>query len=298
MGLLRAIILTAVLLPGLILFLYQKLTDSHYGYASVGVALLFVWMIHRGRKDYRFLSKTSATPAWTIFAEYLVFSVPFLALLVVSRQYLPAPAYVVLLFPLCFVTPSSKSARERTYRRFIKYIPAEIFEWKSGFRGSLPVIIMLYIVGLAGIYQIWFAAVSVGLLVMTLITFYAENESRQILCASERSAGNFLRSKLLRHVRCWVLFLLPLFIAAAVHYEYIWYILAAFAAVINLAVFAVLLKYAFYRPAMSAGITQLIGAVAGLCTVILPFSVLVLAANIILFFKAERNLTYYLDAYR
>ncbi len=298
MGLFRAIILLMVLVPGLTLFLYQKLPDPRYAYASVGIALLFILMIHRSRKDYRFLAKVSAIPTLTIFTEYLAFSIPFLALLVVSRQYLPILSYIVLLFPVCFIAPSSKNTRERTYSRFVKYIPPGMFEWQSGFRGSLLAITLLYAVGLAGIYRIWLAAVSVGLLMMTFLTFYAENESRQILCASEQSVGDFLKSKLFRHVGYWTIFLLPIFATALVHYEYAPYTLAAFAAVINLAVFAVLLKYAFYRPAASVGISQLIGAFAGLCTIILPLSVVVFVTNIILFFKAKQNLTYYLDAYR
>jgi hypothetical protein len=117
------------------------------------------------------------------------------------------------------------------------------------------------------------------------------------LAASESGAGDFLRHKIGQHVKYWILFLLPLFAAALIHYQYRVYILVAFVAAVNLLVCAILAKYAFYRPASTGGLSQIISSLAWLCSIILPLSVPVFIVNIVLYFKAKHNLNYYLDAY-
>ncbi len=219
MGMLRAVFFMVILLPILVLFLYRQLPLQDYNYGIPGVFLLLVYMIHRGRKDYFFLSKLLNPPAWIYFAEYFVFSIPFLVLLVVCRQYIPALAYVALLFPVCLVVPSPKGAK--AYNAWIQYIPAGMFEWQSGFRASLPVVIPFYALGLGGIYNIWFVAASVILLSLTIGSFYGVNESHKILAAAELDAGSFLKSKLVRHIKYWALFLSPLLLIAFLHYRHI-----------------------------------------------------------------------------
>ncbi len=296
-GIARVIFVVAVLLL-LTAFLYQQLSVPVYNYAIPGITLLLVCMIHRGRKDDRFLFKISNAPVWVCFVEYLVFSIPFIAMLLICRQYIQALLYVVLLFPICCTTPSFKSLKgTNTYNKWIKHIPARMFEWKSGFRTSMFAIILLYTLGLAGCYNIWFSAVAVAALCLIIGSFYGENEPLKILATAEQSTFNFLKNKILQHIKYWILFLLPLFLIALTRTVYWPYILAAFVATLNLTIFTILSKYAFYRPATSAGLSQFINAMAWLCTVMLPFSVFVFFVNIFLFFKAKHNLNNYLDAY-
>jgi hypothetical protein len=294
MGILRAVFLMAVIVPLLALFIYRRLPVPGYSYAVPGVALLVVFMIHRGRKDYFFLSRLS-NPVWIFFAEYLVFSVPLLVLQVAFAQYAQVLIYAALLLCICLVEPSPKGIR--TYDVWVRYIPAGMFEWRSGIRMSLPGIIPFYATGLAGVYSIWPSAASIILLSLTFGTFYGANESQKMLAASESGAGDFLRCKIRQHVKYWMLFLLPLFAVALVHYQYLFHILAAFAATVNLLVFAILAKYAFYRPASTVGLSQIITSIAWLCSILLPLSILVFTVNIVLYFKAKHNLNYYLHAY-
>ncbi len=296
MGMLRAVFLMAAIVPLLALFIYRRLPVQGYNYAIPGIALLLIFMIHRGRKDYSFLSKLS-NPVWIFFAEYLVFSVPLLVLLVIFTQHVQALIYAALLLGICFVEPSPKGVKVKTYDMWMKHIPAGMFEWRSGVRVSLPGIILFYVLGLAGVFNIWLSVASLILLSLTFGTFYGANESQKMLVASELNAGDFLRCKIGQHLKYWVLFLLPLFTVALMHYQYWLYILAAFVAAINLLVFAILAKYAFYRPASTGGLSQIISSLAWLCSIILPLSVLVFITNIVLYFKAKHNLNYYLDAY-
>ena len=234
---------------------------------------------------------------WVFFTEYIVFSVPLLILLVVFGQYAQLLIYSALLLAISSVKPSPKGVKVKTYNAWVKHIPSGMFEWRSGIRASLPGIVLFYGLGLAGVFSIWLSATSLILLSLTFGVFYGASESQKILAAPELSAGDFLQHKIGQHLKCWVLFLLPLLLAAFVHYQYWPYILAAFAAVVNLLVFAILAKYAFYRPASTGGLSQIVGSMAWLCSILLPLSVFVFCVNIILYFKAKHNLNYYLDAY-
>jgi hypothetical protein len=297
MGMFRAVFILAAIVPLLALFLYRRLPEQGYDYAIPGVALLLIFIIHRNRKDYFFLSKLSISPVYIFFVEYLVFFAPLLVLFSIFGQYLQALIYLVLLLVVCLVKLSHKRAKSKTYHAWIKHVPAAMFEWQSGVRVNLPAIIFLYGLGLAGIYSIWLSAVSIALLSLIFCAFYGANESLKILSAPERNAENFLICKLVQHVKCWTLFLLPLFLVAFVDYQYWMYILVAFVASVNLHVFAILTKYAYYRPVSTGMLSQIIVPLAWLCSVMLPLSVFVLLTNIVVCVKAKNNLKYYLNAY-
>jgi len=298
MGMLRAVFLLAVIVPLLALFLYRRLSVQGYDYVILGIALLLIFIIHHNRKDYFFLSKLSNPPAWIFFVEYFVFSAPLLVSLLFFGLYAQALMYVVLLSVICFVKPSPKGAKTKTYNALVKHIPVAIFEWRSGIRMNLPAIFLFYSLGLAGIFSIWLSAASLAFLSLTFCTFYGAYESQKILIASEQNADVLLRFKIGQHVKYWSLMLLPLLLVAFVHYQYWMFILAAFAAAVNLLIFAILAKYAYYRPASTSVLSQFVSSLAWLCSIILPLSIFVFLINIVLYFKAKHNLNYYLNAYR
>ena len=295
-GIFRAIFLIAVITPLLLLFLYKKLPEQRYDYAIPIVAILLIFIVHRNRKDYFFLSKISKSPVWIFFVEYFVFSAPLLGLLIFFGLNVQALMYIVLLAVICFIKPSPKGSKTKTYSALINYIPVVMFEWRSGIRTNLLVIIFLYGLGLAGIFNIWLAVVSLALLSLIFSTFYGVNESQKILIASEQKSAIFLCAKIGQHVKYWALFLLPLLLIAFVHYQNWMLILAAFFAAINLMIFAILVKYTYYRPSSTVFLSQLITSIAWLFSIILPISIFVFLLNIYLYIKAKHNLNYYLDA--
>jgi len=296
MGLFRAIVIFAALLPLLFLYIYNRLQVPDYEYFISCFLLLVVFFIHRNRKDSLFLSKLLNPPVWIFFVEYFVFLLPFLLLLCFFGFYLKILIFIALLLVICFVKPSPKVQKTTKYNFFTKYIPVTMFEWRSGIRVNLPAIVFFYCLGLVGIYEIWFSAVSIALLSITFCTFYGANESQKILIASENSAGVLLRCKIKQHVKYWSLILLPFFLISIIYYEYWFFILAVFAATVNLLIFAILAKYAYYRPASNGVLSQLISLFAWLCSIALPLSILVFFTNIFLYFKAKQNINYYLNA--
>jgi len=291
-GVFRFLIIFVLLMPMFIGFLYNKLSLPLYNQIITAVALLIVIMIHRKRKDYTFLIKISKLAAFTMYIEYLFFAFPLIILFIVTSQFLQLFLFSILLIPISFIVPSPKQAH--VYSNFIKFIPTGLFEWQSGFRNNLATIIPLYITGILGLYNIWFSVVSVFLLLMTICSFYMENEPRKLLEAQELNAFNFIKTKLKYHVKYLIIFILPLFLLSTIHLEYWKYILFSFFTVINLFVGAILLKYGYYDSDVESGIPPLIGSIFYLLSIILPVSIIL---NILLYIKALRNLKYYLNAY-
>ncbi len=294
-GLFRGLIIFVIMLPMFMGFLYQRLSMPIYNHIITGFALFFVLLIHRQRKDYNFLVKISKFPPLTFFIEYLVFSIPLITLFIATFQIVHLAIYMVLLLPISFLIPLPKVVRTNTL--FIKYIPSGLFEWKSGFRKNTFAIILFYVIGILGIYSIWFSVVSLFLIIMVISSFYSEFEPRKILEASELNSSNFLKTKILGHLKYLILFILPIFVISLAHYEYWIFILIAFLVVINLVAGAILLKYAFYYPNDVSGIHQIVVSIVLFLAIIPPISIVLLLLNFLFYFKAVQNLNNYLNAY-
>ncbi len=172
----------------------------------------------------------------------------------------------------------------------VSLLPPGTFEWQSGLRKNLSVIVLFWITGLAGFVHPGFSAFSVFMLTLVVTSFYAETEPLPMLHAKELPAGRFLAWKLRRHLFLFAALLLPVAVAAGTHTALLPYTLGYYLASINLAAFAILLKYNNYRPGAISGAHQLATTLACFISVILPAAILVLGANVILFAGALRTL--------
>lgn len=172
----------------------------------------------------------------------------------------------------------------------ISWLPLGTFEWQSGLRKNLAVIVLFWVTGLAGFVHVGFSAFSVFMLTLVVTTFYAETEPLPMLRAMELPPGRFLAWKLSRHMALFAELLLPVAAAAGTHLSMIPYALGYYLASLNLAAFAILLKYNNYRPGAISGAHQLATTLACFISVILPAAILVLGANVILFAGALRTL--------
>jgi hypothetical protein len=195
---------------------------------------------------------------------------------------------------------ASSDARVRSFVNMIKeialrmdpifWLPLGTFEWQSGLRKNRTVIVLFWITGLAGFVHIGFSAFSVFMLTLVVTTFYTETEPLPMLRAMELPPGRLLVWKLSQHMALFAMLLLPVVAAAGTHLSLLPYTLGYYLASLNLAAFAILLKYNNYRPGAISGAHQLATTLACILSVVLPAAVLVLAANVILFAGALKTL--------
>lgn len=294
-GILRATLLLVVLLPLLLVFVYQKVQAQGFNHVIAGVALVIVATVHTRRKDYSLIHKLTEHTKLTFYAEYLVLSVPLLITFIAGGQHIHALSYSVLLAPIACIKPQQRAMR--TYSFVIGHIPQGMFEWQSGMRRNLIAMIALYTIGLAGVYHIAFAATSALFINVIAGSFNSEYEPRNVIETYGISARLLIGRKVVNHCKCFALLMLPLVAISLIHTEHWLWVLAYFVAGINLQAATVLLKYAYYTPCKHSAMHEIAVAIMLLLTVLLPLSAVVLVANILLYFKSINNLNTYLDAY-
>lgn len=294
-GFFKSMLLLLVLLPLFGFYIFKQLDKPGINSAIVAGAAFLIFMIHSRRKDHNFLSKLTDSPFRIYLTEYLLLSSPFLLLLLLKALYIQVLAFALALAIISATIP--KPRKEYTYHVITKLIPDKIFEFRSGIRKNLIALILIYAIGLLGLLNIWFVAASAFFLALVISTFYSECEPVKILEAREKTPKQFLTSKLLEHSKLILISLLPLLLIACFHHEQILWIFIVLLVILNFLIASILLKYAYYIPGNTSGSHQFFCSVLLMASIILPFSILIMVLNIVLFNKSVRNLNQYLHAY-
>ena len=293
LGLFRVLLLVVVLFPLLTLFLVQRISYNPYSIAIPAASLYIIWMVHGKRKDYHFLTANLLHPKTLFLSEYSLLMLPVAALLLSAALYIHVLVFYTIIILIALSVPTPEMKLSLTAK--LRFIPSGMFEWQSGVRKNLFVLVLFYIPGLLGFYQVWLSAASLLLLTMVFVSFYSEYEPGNMILACDCGPWRFLARKVARHAGCFALFLLPLFIIALTHDDYRLIAAGYFLASLNLLIFSVLLKYYQYRPRAYSGAHQLLTTLACLISVILPVTLIIAGFNIFLAAGAHKNLKRYLD---
>jgi hypothetical protein len=202
-------------------------------------------------------------------------------------------AFCSLMILISITVPSVSVKFSRAIQ--LPIVPDGMFEWQSGIRKNLVVLVIFYLPGLFGFYQIWLSAASLLLLTMIFVSFYSEYEPRNILLTGATNPLRFLIGKLARHIGFFALLLLPIFFIALINNEFRWISAGYLLASVNLMAFSILLKYYQYRPGAYSGSHQMLTSLACFISVILPAAAVIVLLNLYLAAGAHRNLKFYLD---
>ncbi|MEI7725717.1 MAG: hypothetical protein WCK09_11475, partial [Bacteroidota bacterium] len=178
-GLFRALFLLIILLPLMILFLIQRIAIHPWPFVIPGAALYIIWLIHNRRKDYHFLLAILSRPVTVFLSEYFLLTLPVTILLLSVSLYFPVLVFWSVILLISVTVPSRVLTISGTVK--LQMIPPGMFEWQSGIRKNLVAIILFYIPGLFGFYQIWLSALSLLLLTMVFVSFYSEYEPVNML---------------------------------------------------------------------------------------------------------------------
>jgi hypothetical protein len=156
---------------------------------------------------------------------------------------------LLLLIFICIIPYVNVVTKQEKYNAFIKFIPASLFEWKSGVRKVFWPFVLLY---LAAIASSWFKIlplILMWLLTTLMMSFYDENESMVILGEYENNHTAFIKKKIVEHVKILMIMYVPLLIVNVLfNPDYLLIVLLFLAAQITLLVFAITTKYMNYVP--------------------------------------------------
>ncbi len=295
LGIFRVLLLVVVLLPLIILMLVQRIAIHPWSVAIPGAALYILWLLHRRRRDYYFLTAILPKPQAIYLAEYFLFTLPITGLLLYNALLAHALVFSLGIFMITFFVPTLKASVSRTVK--LSIVPAGMFEWQSGIRKNLIAVILFYIAGLFGYYQILLSAISLLFLTLIFVSFYSEYEPWHMMASGNTGSWKYLLQKTAKHAGCFAVFIFPLICIALIHEDYRWLILGYFMATLNLLTFTILLKYYQYRPGAFSGAHQMLTTLAVIVSVILPVALVILLFNLFLAAGASKNLKIYLDAH-
>ncbi len=277
---------TAVLYAGIY---YHQAQPAIFVSAAI---LLSVLYIHLNRKDLGFISKHIRHPAQNIYAEYLLFSLPFALPAIFSPQWFHFPVVVLL---LGFIAVIKVDTVQKTPLPHLgKLLRADAFEWIAGIRKRYISLILLYAIAAALCWLRIAPLIFLFLITTTIMSFYIECESLQVLYAYSGNAGKTLYKKLKTHLVILSVLLLPVLIINSIFNPGLVLLNIAFWIVqLILLSFVILLKYATYLPGNKNILnTTLIAFVSLGC--ILPFILPVpLIMNFINYRKAIKKLKLY-----
>ncbi len=281
---------------GLLWLLHKAVTHdpSLAAYISGGM-LLAVAGLHQRRQDHHFLQRHLPRPRLSMAVEYGAFMLPVSLVLMLAQAWLPAAALcLVLALPWSPVTRAS-GVRGAWLR---KRIPVQLFEWRSAVQGTMPFSLLLWMGALAFCWLPVLPLFMLGAIAMLAAAAQEQCEPRAMLLATAPDARTLLRDKMLGSVWLMLLITTPVLIGATIFRPQWWWIHLFFGlGLLVLVAYAVVLKYANYRPnerldanSANVGVATVFAVLPGLCVV----PVIMLLTEVP---KARANLNSYFDAH-
>lgn len=255
---------------------------------------LLVFFISFKRKDLDFLRLYFPNYYIVIILENIFISLPLLIILVYYNLWLYIGIYLVL---LVFSSIFRVEINKRTVNSIIQQkIPDYNFEWKAGFRKNLFVLVFLWFTGLLASFFMATIPVVVFFLGIIILNFYEKTETLEMLFAQELNSKQFLRNKILCHLKDFSILISPLIIVFIIfHFQYYYIALVEFFAFLILIIYSILLKYTFYKPDEKSGAMQTFMSF-GIISLFIPFLLPVtLILAVVFAYKSHNNLKYYLD---
>lgn len=276
--------------------LYQQMSEFSRAIWLPAVLVFAVASVHLSRNDHEFVRLTTHKPQHLFFAEYIVFSSPFwLVMLCTANGYLALSVFPFL-WGLSFLRFRNK--KRAGWIPYGKWIPADNFEWIGGMRQYFRYLLPLYLLALGMLPFLFVSLFWLWIFQTLLAGFYFTGEPVEVLLASELPPAKFLRRKLLRHLKLFVILILPIVVGYALfHPETAWVAgLFFLLSCTNLCVF-ILSKYSIYQPnkKLSANSTKItLAFLSVLIPFLLPLPILLCITE---YGKAKTRLKPYLDAY-
>ncbi len=293
LGLFRSIVASGLIIF-LIMALYTYISKPGlHGWITAGY-LAFILIVHVKRPDRRFLKINVANHRGILFFEYALLAIP----LVFCQLYLQFFELAVVTILILFVIPfmGFSIQRKGLNNRFIRAIPDEAFEWKSGARKYYIFMVIVWFIGLFVSSYVVSVPVAIVILGLVMVNFYKYGEPLSLLMSQELGPKQFLFRKILTVQAIFSVILLPLVIAYLIFHLELWFILFFEYMLISFILwYAIFLKYTFYKPNKQLIARQLFTAI-GAMSLFLPFLIPLLWILSVRFYsKSITNLNLYLN---
>ncbi|MBS1737581.1 MAG: hypothetical protein JSS98_13395 [Bacteroidetes bacterium] len=285
-----AMIILAIIIT-IVFSKFHSKTDS----ILISIIISFIVLsIHISRKDKIFIYRQMDHPALNIFSEYMIFSLPLtLPALFTTHWY-----YFFAFIPVFFICALLRvSIRHRTILPHLsKVISAKNFEWLSGIRKNLGAVLILLLLAFATSWLKIVPLIFSWLFITTLMAFYQEGESLQILFSSTYTPRQFLWHKVKYGIAIVLFLLIPVIVVNIIFHPELLLLDCAFLVMqLTMVVFTILFKYTTYVPnEVNRGNSTLLAmlSISSLVPYTFPLPLLLCIRN---YSKAVKNLNFYFN---
>jgi len=274
--------------------LYSYLSLPEWNKWISAAYLASILIIHVRRPDKQFLKVNITNYRVVLFFEYVLLALPLLGCLLYFQFFKLAAVTLLVLAIIPFLGFSFQ--KKGFNNRIIWAIPDEAFEWKAGIRKYFVFGIIVLLTGMLTSGYVGSIPIASILLSLIVVNFFESGEPLSILISLELSPKQFLYRKLIIAQTIICIMLLPLALAFLFFHADLWYILVIEFILISFVLwYAILLKYAFYKPNQQLVAGQIFSAIGAL-SLFLPFMIpLVWVLSVRFYFKSVANLNPYLN---
>lgn len=247
-GIGHLILLAPILFVGVLGILQVILTSNNW---MIAAFLLFSLVGNHWNRNDRFFLEQLSIPIFLIFyLDYIVLCSPFMICFIFWSKWQNLIVLNLGIFLLSMIKPPYYEAGNKKTSNFftLKWIPLELFEWRSGLRKNRPLFLIAYGLGLGfSIYPIT-TPIFVFLMALGVTTFFQFFEHKDLLLAVNADK-KLLQKKTLGSLKIFNLFMLPhylLFIFFNPYPKYVGALVVVTLIAQLIIIFSIAMKYKTY----------------------------------------------------
>ena len=262
-GLLRIIIVLLILwFLSLLIFNLAIVPENTVKMSIITGLLLF--SVHASRNDKHFLKSTLKTSYPIYLGEYFLLIIPFFTIWIIHSNWFGAGLLVliVLLIPLIcinfrlqyvssiikvLINPFNLNLNSK-FKIRLPFISTRSFEWISGIRRNLILLVPIYLFIFAFSFKPYVAVVGFIFLSILISGFYYYGEPREFIELLANNPIDFILHKIFINLKQLFIVFIPIIIIATVFQTSTWYYLIG-AIIISFFIqaFTIVIKYGLFE---------------------------------------------------
>ena len=268
------------------------LKQDTYPFYYLGLVFFILIKFHSSRKDLHFVQNRLEHPKMQLLIEYQLFSLAFS----IPSLFTPVWYFFFLIQGIALLLPFIRIRQgvSTLFPHLNKYIPPRQFEWISGLRKNWLGLLIALILSLILSPVKLFPLLALAFLNSSIMGFYTEGESRQLLTANGIAPNEILGSKILYSIKRVCFLNLPvLLINSFFHPDFLLInsLFLLYSAL--LMAFAVCCKYNAYKPETNLESISIQFALSFLAVIFPYLMILSLFLTIYYYQESIKNIRYY-----
>ena len=280
----------AGIIAALSFFFFDKTDNKQFYFLAIVIYTLI--RFHTSRKDLAYVLKHLDSPIKQLIIEYQLFLLPFsIPSLFTQAWYF---FFIIHITGIGVAFLKVKTSSEVGLPNISKYIPASQFEWISGIRKNwLPILVCILIAVVLSSVKL-FPLVALCFVNSSIMGFYTEAESRQMLTANSFSSKEIMMQKIIFSTKIMLLINTPVILINSFFNQDFLSINILFLLYSCLLIaFAVTCKYNAYKPNTSLNSISIQFAFAFIGVIHPALIILTALLTVYYYQQAIKNLNYY-----